>query len=179
VWWESQIERDFIYLLECDSDVITYREQPLRIHYFLDGKRRIYTPDFLVERMSKRQIVEVKPETETIKPEFLALVRSVTPICHKAGYTFTVATDRMIRAQPRLNNIKLFWRYSHTQLEPQHFVYCHEMMKGKECVSLSTAFKFFEAKGTTPAVVYALLYYGALRIDLMQFLNTNTPISLP
>ena len=38
VWWESQIERDYFYLLEFDSDVIIYWAQPLKIRYYLDGR---------------------------------------------------------------------------------------------------------------------------------------------
>ncbi len=39
VWWESQLERDFLYLLEIDDDVVSYYEQPLRIPYRLNGKK--------------------------------------------------------------------------------------------------------------------------------------------
>ncbi|MDJ0574365.1 MAG: hypothetical protein QNJ65_04270 [Xenococcaceae cyanobacterium MO_234.B1] len=51
IWWESQIERDYIYLLEIDSDVVAYYGQPFKIQYTDKGKSRNYTPDFLVERM--------------------------------------------------------------------------------------------------------------------------------
>src|SRR5437588_206487 len=67
VKWESKLERDFIYLLEFDSDVISYREQPIRIIYFLDGKSCRYTPDFLVVRKNKRQIIEVKPKDKIFR----------------------------------------------------------------------------------------------------------------
>ena len=46
VWWESQIERDYLYLLEIDPDVVSYEEQPLKIRYYLDGEPHLYTPIF-------------------------------------------------------------------------------------------------------------------------------------
>ena len=64
IWWESQLERDYIYLLEFDPDVASYDEQPLRIEYYLNGKKHRYTPDFLVRKGNKRIIVEVKQEEE-------------------------------------------------------------------------------------------------------------------
>ncbi|MGQ4648881.1 hypothetical protein [Lyngbya aestuarii] len=33
IWWESQLERDYIYLLEIDPEVLSYGEQPLTISY--------------------------------------------------------------------------------------------------------------------------------------------------
>jgi hypothetical protein len=61
IWWESQLERDYIYLLEIDPEVLSYGEQPFTISYTDKGKPRRYTPDFVVTRPQKTQVVEVKP----------------------------------------------------------------------------------------------------------------------
>ena len=45
---EGWIERDFTYLLEFDSMVMSYEEQPCKISYIFDQKKRFYTPDFAV-----------------------------------------------------------------------------------------------------------------------------------
>jgi hypothetical protein len=179
VWWESQIERDLIYLLEFDSDVIAYREQPIGISYELNGKRHIYTPDFLVQRRNGQQIIEVKPESEANKSENVELFNCIRPICQEAGYRFIVVTDLKIRKQPLLNNIKLLWRYSRTPLEPRHFIYCYEMLLAENHTRLADAFAFFDSKGTTRAVVYALLYRGALGMDHTQVLGADTLVFLP
>jgi hypothetical protein len=39
VWFESHLERDFIYLIEFDKSVTKYQEQPFKVKYFLDGKQ--------------------------------------------------------------------------------------------------------------------------------------------
>ena len=54
--WESLVERDFMYLLEFDSSVISYIEQPLTISYKDNGKNYKYTPDLMVVRKNKTQI---------------------------------------------------------------------------------------------------------------------------
>lgn len=61
ITYESLLERDYIYLLEFDDDVVSYLEQPLTIYYTDSNKSRRYTPDFLVVRKNKKQLVEVKP----------------------------------------------------------------------------------------------------------------------
>ena len=101
VWWESQIERDFIYYPEMDPGVIAFKEQPLKIRYLLDGKIHSYTPDFLLERADRKQIVEVKDEKAAASEEFNLLFRCVAPICKANGYEYLVITDREIRRQPR------------------------------------------------------------------------------
>lgn len=179
VWWESQLERDFLYLLEIDDDVVSYYEQPLRIPYRLNGKQHFYTPDFLVNRKSERQIVEVKPEGKALKPESILLFRSVEPLCYEAGYKFVVATDKMIRVQPRLDNIKLLWRYSRMALKPQHIILCHEILSDKGFVQLRDAFGFFVAKGAAKEAVYALAYHGAIAVDLTQPLNADSLVYSP
>ena len=83
MWWESQIERDFIYLLEFDSEVLSYQEQPLRIQYVRDGRVHKYTPDFLVKRANRRQIIEVKPERKAQSEESKAFFRIVAAICRR------------------------------------------------------------------------------------------------
>src|SRR5947209_3693432 len=97
ICWESQIERDYIYLLEFDPAVVSYAEQPLRISYHLDGKERHYTPDFLVKRVDKNLIVEVKQVEEAQKEEKQRLFRIASAICARDNYEFVVVTDTMIR----------------------------------------------------------------------------------
>jgi hypothetical protein len=64
IWWESQLERDYIYLLEIDTDAVAYCEQPFTIAYDRHNRRKKYTPDFLVERRCSKQVIEVKPKSK-------------------------------------------------------------------------------------------------------------------
>lgn len=179
VWFESQIERDFIYLLEFDGDVLFYQEQPETINYVRDGKGHSYTPDFLVRRRGGEQLVEVKPEARRNDEENVLLFASVTPVIRAQGREFLVMPDEKIRVQPRLNNIKLLWRYARTPIAPQHQILCQEMLSGCHQIRLAEAIRFFEAHGVTREVVYALLYRGVLATNLMQPLDAAAPIYLP
>src|SRR5258708_7622835 len=61
-WYESLLERDYMYLLDFDPKVTYWHEQPLKFRYTLEGKTHWYTPDLEVHRDSKNQIVEVKSQ---------------------------------------------------------------------------------------------------------------------
>jgi len=37
IWYESLLERDYMYLLEIDPDVLSYCSQPLKITYRLEN----------------------------------------------------------------------------------------------------------------------------------------------
>src|SRR5919206_3283789 len=115
---ESPLERDYVYLLEFGRANF-YEEQPLRIRYYMDGDKRHYTPDFLVEMGDKKLIVEVKPAVKIVEEEYQTLFRIVSQICRQEGYDFVVVTDHMIRVQPRLQNIKILYRYAKMPLYPR------------------------------------------------------------
>lgn len=174
IWWESQLEQDYIYLLEFDPDVTSYQEQPPTISYVLNGKKRRYTPDFLVERRDKRQIIEVKPEEHITKEKNLLLFNSVAPILSQEGYEFNLVTDKAIRIQPRLANIKLLTRYARTPIDPQLQIACHEFFIGKHEVRLSDVASFLADKNLGMQFLYSLLYWGILLTDLMEPIESHS-----
>src|SRR5215467_695338 len=90
VWWESQIERDYIYLLEIDPDVLAYKEQPFRVKLELFGSLRSYVPDFLVVRKSRKQIVEVKPVEKVTTEENSLLFPVMRQIAAERRYEYMV-----------------------------------------------------------------------------------------
>lgn len=63
--FESILERDFFTLLEFDTNVVAYEEQPLQINYELKAKNTRYTPDVLViYKDGSKKIFEVKYQND-------------------------------------------------------------------------------------------------------------------
>ncbi|MBV8855361.1 MAG: TnsA endonuclease N-terminal domain-containing protein [Acidobacteria bacterium] len=179
IWWESPLERDYIFLLEIDPSVTRFQEQPLHIYYTLDGQQRHrYTPDFLVERGSQKQIVEVKTAAEAKTEEFDRIFRTVAPVCSQSGYEFALARDTEIRLQPRLYNVQVLWRYARTQFLPQHQIYCRHALRSGP-ITLGELTRYFDSKRVGRDVLYSLIYWGALDVDLMRPLNHETMVGLP
>jgi hypothetical protein len=150
IWWESQIEGDYIYLLEIDPDVVAYKEQPFRIKLEMSGSKRSYVPDFLVVRKSGRQIVEVKPVEKVTTEENSLLFPVVRQIAAEQRYQYVVVTDGMIRVQPRLNNIKLLFRYARTEIRPQHQLAIINLLQDHRA-SIAEAREFLKGEGISPS----------------------------
>ena len=166
VWWESLLERDYILLLEIDPDVVTYREQPFRLRYTIDGRVRHYTPDFLVERKNKRQVIEVKPKAKASTEAFCLFYLAVEPQIRKLGYEFVVATDEMIRVQPLLENVKILRGYARTPFLPGHALLCRKYLRENRGGCIADLARTFSDKGLTLSVIYSLIYRGVLTVDL-------------
>lgn len=178
VWYESLLERDYLYLLEIDPDVVSYREQPGRIYYTLNGRSHHYTPDLLVERRHAKQLIEVKPKRKAKEEKFVRLFQLAEEVCRRGGYEFKVATEEVIRLQPRLDGVKLLYKYARTPVLPQHQIGCHELFADKENVPLGEVAEFFTLRGADRRVVYALIYRGVLCADLAEPLNRDVIIRL-
>lgn len=179
VWYESLLERDYLYLLEIDPRVISYQEQPLRIYYFLEGKKRRYTPDLLIQRKHGKHIVEVKPKKKAMEQRYVTLFRIADEICRREGYGFHIATDAVIRSQPRLNVAKFLYKYARTPLFPQHQIYCHELFARRQEILLGELINFFAARAISQQVVFALIFHGVLSINLMETLTPSSIVRLP
>ena len=117
--FESTLERDFITLLEFDTTVADYDEQPVRIEYLgRDGRRHPHTPDVLVHFDQRRvpgkrsRLYQVKYDAELrakwpkLKPGLLAASR----YAKRQGWDFEIITDVTIRT-PYLANAKFLLPY--------------------------------------------------------------------
>lgn len=178
IWYESLNERDYMYLLEIDPDVVSYSSQPLKISYTLDDQVQRYTPDFLVERRSKQQIVEIKPNSQLDNDKNLKLFQSMTSISQSQGWEFVVITDEMIRREPLLSNVKLLYRYAQIPLTLQHLIVCHQYLSNQPPITLLTAFQDLQPQGVSQEILLKLIFLGFLETDLMNQLGSHSQISL-
>ncbi|MGI4737225.1 MAG: TnsA endonuclease N-terminal domain-containing protein [Janthinobacterium lividum] len=130
---ESALERSFCLLLEFDSRVRAYGEQPVTIPFTSRGDKvlRHYTPDFLVEYQEGAScsavLAEIKYEADLrlkaaeLAPKFEA-ARSYAG---ERGWDFRIYTEVDIVKTPLLGNARLLLRYqllpalsSSTEVDP-------------------------------------------------------------
>lgn len=116
---ESSLERDLIVLLEFDSLVESYEEQPVCIEYRdTEGNQHTYTPDVLIYYRSdvlptwSPLLCEVKYRAELfakwneIKPK----VHAGRSYAQRQGWRFKIITEREVRT-PYLDNAKFLRSY--------------------------------------------------------------------
>ena len=168
-------------LLDYDRDVSYWHEQPLRIRLSHGGKVNCYTPDLEVHRAAQKQLIEVKPKDKVDSGEWDVLFRAASSICEQEGYEFLVVTDEIIRLQPRLENVKLLWKYARTPVLPQHQIICSELFQSRkdQPVTLDDLIQIFTSKQIPTQTLYSLLFWGALEFDLMQPLDRDSRITMP
>jgi hypothetical protein len=176
VWFESHLERDFIYLIEFDKTVIRFEEQPFKINYFLGGKRHYYTPDFLVERQNKKQVIEIKPQSKAEKDEFIYFSKVIANHLLKEGYEYHVITDSSIRLQPKLSNIQLLWRYARLPINTKHKILLYEVFSSSLSFSFSEICSFLDQAKEPKELIYALLFHGYLLTDIEKSINADSVI---
>ncbi|RUS94925.1 hypothetical protein DSM106972_091760 [Dulcicalothrix desertica PCC 7102] len=167
-----------MYLLEIDPDVLSYCSQPLKIAYKQENKQLKYTPDFLVERSQKKQIIEIKPKKLINSDKNTRLFQCVAPIVQSLSWDFLVITDEMIRREPLLSNIKLLYRYAPVKLTPQLTITCHKYFQSQPPISLQKAEDYLSKKGIFRDSLLKLIFIGFLSTDLTIPIGNSSLISL-
>lgn len=169
---ESGLEYDRAVLLEIDSDVVEFQEQPFRLEYAYNGAIKKVFPDFLVHyRNGSRIVEEVKMLQEASKPEFAIEKR----VLAQHGYKFFVLTNLKIRDGHHLKNSKTllpFRRYPVNSL-------LRESVKEVLSRGAKTGYSIIErVKGLTEEALYTMVAHGHIAADLSVPLGLETLYSL-
>ncbi|MBW8190953.1 Tn7 transposase TnsA N-terminal domain-containing protein [Neiella marina] len=113
----SILEFDFCFHLEYDPEVASYQSQPDGFKYRFNNRLCRYTPDFLVEDgNSEAAFFEVKHSSQILKPDFRARFAEKQRISlSEYGKRLILVTEKQIRLDPVIGNLKLLHRYSGLQ----------------------------------------------------------------
>ncbi len=111
--FESTLERDLFMILEFDSSVISFEEQPFKLRYICDGAQRPYTPDCLVNYKESSSIYEVKYQNEiNSDPDLQNKLACIKKHFTKEGkYPFKIFTDTDINPV-YLQNLKFLYKFA-------------------------------------------------------------------
>jgi len=93
--YESELELEFLLLLEQSDEVMFYQEQPLKVFYEHQGETKIYYPDILLILKDGRSIVvEIKPVFKMALQENLIKWSALRKFCAKKGLGLLVTDGR-------------------------------------------------------------------------------------
>lgn len=121
--FESTLERDFFTILEFDSSIESYIEQPVSIEYICElGIQRIYTPDVLVTfKDSTRQpwLCEIKYRADLREnfSSYKTKFKAAKKYAEEKGYKFLLI-DESIRGD-YLYNAKFLLKYRNREYDPE------------------------------------------------------------
>jgi hypothetical protein len=187
VAFESLLELDYMYLLEFDSDVIGYKEQPITIKYCYSNRNYKYTPDILVQRKNGIQIIEIKPQSKLQKilsDDFmLKKYNAAAQYCKSKGYSeFKIITDEEIRSGNILKNIKYLFSYSRLDIPASYKMRIRNelMLSGSVQISqlLSEICESEDQVSKYYSYILSLLYHKEIMTDLQNPINKMSIINL-
>lgn len=170
IHWESQLERDAVYLFEFSPGVAAFREQPLTTYYTLDGKTRRYTPDFeIISGTGEAVLIEIKPAAKLRDPAESHRFSRIKDHFASHGRAFRILTDREIRQPVLLDNLRLLMRSRRTPASSFERRCFAEQFLGLPAISFANASALLG-----DVVVWRLIGEGILSCDLSQHVNEQT-----
>ncbi|MEX0915258.1 MAG: TnsA endonuclease N-terminal domain-containing protein [Wenzhouxiangellaceae bacterium] len=180
--FESALERDFLVLLDFERDIETLCEQPVKINYTHQGRRRVYTPDFLVVyRYDGTVLYEIKFR-EDLKKNWVDLrprFRAAVAYCRQRGWHFKILTEVEIRGV-RLENARFLRGYG--SRPPQDALEEHVVrtlaILGRTTpeILMKAAFKEKYHRMAALSALWRLVAIGRVRALLDEPISLQTPV---
>ena len=175
--FESLIERDLLYILDFEPDVLFFSEQPLTIEYSYEGKTRHYTPDFHVVHIGGRNtLVECKPSHLTETDDNLRKFGIARAWCAARDWEFSVVTDEQLRTGSRLDNIKRLTAYARHAFATQLKGQAYAILEASP-IALTVGEVAQRLSPQQPAEALACLWHMAFHHEVVIALETG-PLSL-
>jgi hypothetical protein len=181
--FESLLERDLLYVLDYEHDVVQFEAQPLVVEYVQAGKWLSYTPDFYVKQRHGHALVECKPSERVLREENQRKFAAARAWCLERGWGFRIVTERDLRVGFRLSNIKLLTHYARHEVAAELRQRIQASLAGMAASCLIQDV-FRQVHPVPPATVWAgilhLAFHHCLRIPLDNApISVVSPLALP
>lgn len=163
VAWESLLERDALVLFELSPGIISFSEQPTVEVYYDGAEQKKYFPDFALTLRNEHIVhVEVKPASKLLRDQVAYRYGLIAEQHKRQRRHFWLLTDKEIRREPRLSNLKLL-AYHRRRLPSSNELY--NLQKAIQIIAPATLDKVASLIGGIH-IAYELLAYGYLTCDL-------------
>ena len=167
---ESSLEFDTCFHLEYSPAVRSFEAQPESYYYIFEGRECPYTPDFrVVDERGNPYFIEVKPSAKVATPDFLQRFPIKQQKAIELRSPLKLVTERQIRVDPVLGNLKLLHRYSGFQSFTTLHMQLLGLVRQLGRVSLS---KLSDSTGAPTEDIFAtalsLIARGLIHSDLTE-----------
>lgn len=167
---ESSLEFDACFHHEYNDCIEMFGSQPEGFYYYFEGKRLPYTPDTIVHFIDGTvKFHEYKPYSKTFDPIFRAKFLAKKAAAQSLGADLILVTERQIRVNPILNNLKILHRYSGVYGLSDIQVELLNLIKKTGKISVNdVAAKQSLALGEIRSHLYSLMHKGLVKANLSQ-----------
>lgn len=116
IHWESPHELNAFRLLDANSAVLEFSEQPLIIKYLLDGGEHEHYPDIRVTTRQGKELWEVKTDEDAETPEVVRRTALMSAALPTLGYVYRVVHADDLQREPRLKTVLRVLRLGRTDI---------------------------------------------------------------
>lgn len=190
--FESTLERDFLVRMEADRTVLSIVSQPVTLEYTDRGRRRRYTPDFMVYRRQlgcsgvagqycPNELIEVKPADVLARdfPRFKARFRAAIRWCRLEGHVFRIMHENRIR-DVMWRNTCFLARYRKMDPDPKVTARIVDTLGAMGATTFQNTVNqhFFDYRSRAEGIAHLwhLVATGVIDCDLTQPLSNSTEI---
>ena len=167
---ESSLEFDACFHHEYNDCIEVFGSQPEGFYYDFEGKRLPYTPDMIVHFIDGTvKFHEYKPYRKTFDPIFSAKFVAKKAAAQSLGADLILITERQIRVNPILNNLKILHRYSGIYGLNEIQIELLKLIKKTGEISVNNvAAKQSLTLGETRSHLYSLIHKGLIKVNLKR-----------
>lgn len=179
---ESTLEFDACFHHEYNDVIESYGSQPEGFKYQFRGKTLPYTPDALIAYFDGvEKFHEYKPYSKTSSPLFREKFVARREASLALGCDLILVTDKQIRVDPILNNLKLLHRYSGVYgLNSIQNELLKAIQKSGVIKLNDVSSQFGLTIGEARSFLYALIHKGFVKADLdREDLSVNPNLWCP
>jgi len=165
---ESTLEFDACFHHEYNDEIKSYGSQPQGFKYEFNSKTLPYTPDALIiYNNGVEKYHEYKPLSQISSPLFRDKFKAKRAASLKLGKELILVTDKQIRVNPILNNLKLLHRYSGVYGVSDIQQKLLKLIQESGALKLNYVSNHFNlSNGEARSFAYALIHKGLLKADL-------------
>lgn len=180
VAFESSLEHDFFLMLEFDSSVLSFEEQPFKLQYECEGNKYYYTPDALVHYADSSSVFEVKYQAMIDTSEDLQ--RKLLCIEHhfkvENKYQFNLFTDETV-TPIYLQNLKFLYKPQFmTKSESLYKTFLNAYLELKAPTSLNNFLTMVDKDSSNHknllSHLWSFIFHNPTVVDLQQKLSMNS-----
>jgi hypothetical protein len=174
---ESSLEFDACFHHEYNEYIETFGSQPEGFYYDFGGKKLPYTPDAIIYFIDGTiKFHEYKPYSKTFDSIFRAKFVAKKFVAQSLGADLILVTERQIRVNPILNNLKILHRYSGVYGLNEIQIELLKLIKSTGKISVNdVAVTQSLTLGETRAYLYSLIHKGLIKANLNQDDLTYNP----
>ena len=167
---ESSLEFDACFHNEYNDFIEVFGSQPEGFYYDFEGKRLPYTPDVIVHFIDGTvKFHEYKPYSKTFDPIFRAKFVAKKEAAQSLGADLILVTERQIRVNPILNNLKILHRYSGIYGLNTIQIELLKLIKRTGKISVNdVAITQSLSLGEARSYLYSLIHKGLIKTNLNQ-----------